>query len=104
MNYTYICVLLKSYKTMSLRIDEVLEQKKVSVAELARMTGVERSTMYTTIKRGNPTFETLEKIAQALEVPITDLFEPPATVPAGANVVCPNCGAALEVQIKAGAK
>ena len=40
---------------------------------------------------GNPTFETLEKIAEGLGVEVTELFAPQN------GVRCPKCGALLEI-------
>lgn len=60
---------------MKLRINEVLEEKGMSVAELGRRVGVSRASMHNTISKDNPTIETLQSIAKALEVPITSLFK-----------------------------
>ncbi len=42
---------------------------------------------------GNPTVETLERIASALEVNITELFAPKSN-----TIICPKCGTVLEVK------
>ena len=44
-------------------------------AGLADKMGVARSTLANTLSKGNPTIETLSKIADALGVEVTDLFE-----------------------------
>lgn len=59
---------------MKLRIDKILEEKGMSVAELGRLINVSRSSIHNTITKDNPTIDTLERIAEALKVPITDLF------------------------------
>lgn len=74
---------------MNLRIKEVCEQKGISVAELGRMMGVARSSIHTIINNGNPTIETLDKIAKTLDVDITTLFE---TEGEEGVIICPNCG------------
>lgn len=79
-----------------LRIEDVLEQKGISIAELARRANVSRSSMHNTIKKGNPNFETLQTIAKSLGVPVSELIEEPTTP----GHTCPNCGAVLEVDIK----
>jgi transcriptional regulator with XRE-family HTH domain len=47
---------------------------------------------------GNPTLERLQAFADALDVPITELFE---ALPASATITCPNCGHPIEVEVKA---
>ncbi|MCL2737933.1 MAG: helix-turn-helix domain-containing protein [Bacteroidales bacterium] len=42
---------------------------------------------------GNPTLERLQQIATALDVPITDLFDKPAT----GTISCPNCGTEIKL-------
>lgn len=59
---------------MTLRIEDVLESKGVTIAELARRLNVSRSSMHNTIKKGNPNLSTLQDIASALGVPVTELF------------------------------
>lgn len=77
---------------MSLRIKEVLKGKKMQVSELADILGINRVSLSQQLN-GNPTIETLQKIADALEVHISELFERP-----DANVFnCPKCGTKLEI-------
>lgn len=59
---------------MPLQIQEVLKQKDLSVPELAKRLDISRAALYYQIK-GNPTLETLEKIAKALDVSIIELFK-----------------------------
>lgn len=59
---------------MGLIIKQVLEGKGVSVIELAQRLGVTRGACYSYIN-GNPTVDCLQKIADALNVNIRDLFE-----------------------------
>lgn len=58
---------------MELRIKEICKEKSITISELADKMGVGRESMSRTIN-GNPTIETLEKIATALEVEIVELF------------------------------
>ncbi|MDP2452650.1 MULTISPECIES: helix-turn-helix domain-containing protein [unclassified Kaistella] len=58
-----------------LRIKEVLKKKKVSQIELAEMLDI-TTVGINKIINGNPTAETLQKIAEVLDVDIRDLFEP----------------------------
>lgn len=59
---------------MDLRIKEICHEKGISIAKLADLIGVTRSSMTTTINKANPTIGTLEKIAKALDVDFLDLF------------------------------
>jgi transcriptional regulator with XRE-family HTH domain len=78
-----------------LRIKEVLNKRGYTQKKLSELTGIAEISLSRSIN-GNPTFETLQKIATALEVPITDLFEQPQQ-----NIItCPKCGAKLEVKEK----
>lgn len=78
-----------------LRIKEILNEKGYTQKKLSELTGIAEISLSRSIN-GNPTFETLQKIATALEVPITVLFEQPKE-----NVIhCPNCGVALEIKEK----
>jgi transcriptional regulator with XRE-family HTH domain len=78
-----------------LRIKEVLSEKGYTQKKLSELTGIAEISLSRSIN-GNPTFETLQKIASALNVPITDLFERPKQ-----NIItCPKCGTALEIKEK----
>ena len=71
---TYLCIKLK-YTIMNLRITEHCKMQGIPLQELADKMGVARSTLANTLSKGNPTIETLSKIADALGVEVTDLFE-----------------------------
>ena len=59
---------------MDLRIKEVIKEKGMTITELADKMGINRVNLSNMVN-GNPTVETLNKIADALEVSVTDLFE-----------------------------
>ena len=59
---------------MKLRIDELLEERGIRKADLARKTGLTQSNLNSAIKGGNPTIGTLEKIAKALGVEVYELL------------------------------
>ena len=62
---------------MELRIREILESKEVKVSSLAETVGITRANMSNIVNgKSTPSLETLEKIANALEVDITELFAP----------------------------
>lgn len=62
---------------MDLRIKEVQKEKKITVVELAGIVGVAQPTMSNLVNgKTTPSLETLQKIADALGVNITELFAP----------------------------
>lgn len=76
-----------------LKIKELCKGKGLSMADLAKRIGVTPSALSQNIS-GNPNLDRLKEIANALEVPITELFEQPDT----SIITCPNCGTKLEVK------
>ena len=80
---------------MKLRILEICKQNGYTQKELAIKVGLSPVGLSKAIN-GNPTKDTLERIAVALNVSITDLFEQPAI-----DIInCPNCGAKLTLNKK----
>ncbi|MEG1401257.1 helix-turn-helix transcriptional regulator [Bacteroides sp.] len=59
---------------MELKVKELIKAKGLTMQQVADLLGVTRDTLTRNIN-GNPTVETLSKIADALGVEITDLFE-----------------------------
>lgn len=82
---------------MELRIKEILKEKKITAISLAETVGMAQPSMSNIVNsKVMPSVETLEKVADALGVPFTDLFEQPQQ-----NVItCPKCGTRLEVKEK----
>ena len=60
---------------MKLSVKEVCKEKGLTIQDLADKMEMKRESLSRAIN-GNPTLETLEKIASALEVDITELFGP----------------------------
>lgn len=70
-------VLLNDTLIMELRIREILESKDIKVSSLAETVGITRANMSNIVNgKSTPSLETLEKIANALGVDITELFTP----------------------------
>ena len=67
---------------MELRVRKICKEKGLSIAGLAEQMKINKVSLSKAIN-GNPTIGTLQKIADALGVPLVSLFS--------AN--CPNCGA-----------
>lgn len=94
--YLYLHYNLKHYN-MDLRIKEILKEKKITAISLADTVGMAQPSMSNIVNgKVMPSVETLERIAVALGVPFTDLFEQTKQ-----NVItCPKCGTRLEVKEK----
>lgn len=60
---------------MSLRVKEILKQKGVSQKDLSENTGLSIVTVNKIVQNGNPTVDSLEKVAKYLRVSIKDLFD-----------------------------
>ncbi|THG66284.1 XRE family transcriptional regulator [Bacteroides faecichinchillae] len=60
---------------MIMRIKEVCKEKGITVSQLAEKMGIKQESLSRAIN-GNPTLETLEKIASALDVDVPELFTP----------------------------
>ena len=82
---------------MELRIKDVLKEKQVTVVSLAGMIGIAQPSMSNIVNgKSMPSLETLEKIATALEVPFTELFEQPKT--GTVSLSCPHCGKSITLK------
>jgi len=77
---------------MNLKVKEICKDKGLTITQLAEKLNIKQESLSRAIN-GNPTKDTLERIATALNVSITDLFEQPAT-----DIVnCPYCGNKIKV-------
>lgn len=79
---------------MELRIKSILKQKGMTAKELAEKTGISQ-TMLSYVMSGTtqPSVKTLEKIAQAMGVHISELFVDAPTI-----IVCPHCLNAIYIE------
>lgn len=80
---------------MDLRIKEIIKEKGLTIQEVADKIGVNRVTLSNSIN-GNPTVETLNKIAGVIGCPVTELFEQPKTDTA--SLTCPHCGKNINIK------
>jgi len=78
---------------MGLNIKRAIKAYGIEVREVAKRLGISPTGLSQHIN-GNPTIETLERIANAIGCDVSDLFEQPKQ---GA-FTCPKCGAVLEVK------
>lgn len=82
---------------MDLRLKEVLDEKDMSLVSLSEKTGIEKGNLSAIANnKKNPTVETLSKIASALEISVTELFEKPNN---GLYGICPHCGNEIKIEL-----
>lgn len=61
---------------MELKIREIMESKDIKVSSLAETVGITRANMSNIVNgKSTPSLDTLDRIATALNVDITDLFK-----------------------------
>lgn len=82
---------------MNLRVKEICKEKGITIQELADNMEMKRESLSRAIN-GNPTLETLEKIATALGVNITELFDQPKNNTTG--ITCSHCGKNINIKIE----
>lgn len=83
---------------MELRIKDVIKEKKVTVVALAGTIGITQPNMSNIVNgKSMPSLETLEKIANALNVPVTELFEQPKSDIT--QITCPHCGKNINIKV-----
>ena len=80
---------------IQLRIKELCKEKGITLNQLAEKIGISQPSI-SGIATGKqkPAFDTLEKMADALEVTPAELFAPQQTN----TITCPKCGTVLEVK------
>ena len=63
---------------MKILLPQIMYEQHVSVRQLADMTGIPKSTISNIMnEKYSPTMDNLERIAQALQVRISDLYDSP---------------------------
>ena len=84
-----------------MRIKQAIKESGSSVGELAQKMGVSRQAISRQINGANITVETVQKIADALGLPVGQLFDQaPQPTNADHNIItCPHCGAKLEINL-----
>ncbi|MFR9576656.1 MAG: helix-turn-helix transcriptional regulator [Rikenellaceae bacterium] len=78
-----------------MRIKELIKEKGYTQQEFADKLGMSRVGL-SQIINGKPSYQTMEKLAEALGVEIVELFN----MPKNTEFHCPNCGATLELKVK----
>ena len=84
-----------------MRIKQAIKESGSSVGELAQKMGVSWQTISRQINGANITVSTVQKIADALGVPVGQLFDQkPQPTNADHNVItCPHCGSKLVINL-----
>lgn len=59
---------------MELRIKEAIKEKGYTIKAVAESIGKSQQTLHGIIEKGNPTISTLQSIAEAIGVPISQLY------------------------------
>lgn len=80
-----------------LRVKELCEIKGMTLQELAKSLNITYQSLWAQMT-GNPSLSKLQAIANALGVPVVDLFTPQPRN----TITCPKCGTVLEVKEKEG--
>ncbi|MCM0343918.1 helix-turn-helix transcriptional regulator [Bacteroides fragilis] len=84
---------------MRTRIKELCREKGMTISAIAEQIGTTQTSLSRALgDNGNPTLETLDKIANALNVHITELFEQPQNNEAG--ITCPHCGKSITIKVE----
>ena len=84
-----------------MRIREVIEQQGMTTQDVAKKMGITLSGLNQDIS-GNPSIKVLTKIAEAINVPMWQLFASPEEVQPTSNVhsiKCPKCGNEFPVSV-----
>ena len=82
---------------MELRVKEVIKAKGLTMQQVADELGITRDTLTRNIN-GNPTIETLEKIAKTLGVSVSDLLNEEKPEEDQNTIPCPNCGKKFKME------
>lgn len=83
--------------TMELKVKEVIKAKGLTMQQVADVLGITRDTLTRNIN-GNPTIETLEKIAKVLGTSVSDLLDEERPEEDKNTITCPNCGKKFKME------
>ena len=73
--------------------EELLKERGLTMNDLAASIGTTQTSISRMLgENGNPTYETLVKVASALGVDIKELFGP-------SSIPCPHCGKPIEISL-----
>lgn len=82
------------------KIKEICSQKGVTQKALSEIIGISTTSLSRIItSEQTPTLGTLQKIASALNVDITELFKTSDKIGGSSHLVCPHCGTRLHITL-----
>ena len=82
------------YNMMQLRIKEICKERGITLNELAERVGVSRVSLSGIVTgKQKPSFDTLEKLAGALDINPAELF----AAPKEGVITCPHCGKPIKL-------
>ena len=76
------------------RIEQELSRRGMSKKDLAERLGIPAQNVNSTVLR-NPKFEVLERVAEAMGIPLSVLVDDGSH---GAIIQCPHCGKAITIK------
>ena len=83
-----------------IRIKDICKEKGITLEDLAKKLGIRRTSLSQALSRNSFSTDKLNDIANALDVPIWQLFVSPEEVQKeNNNIVCPHCGNPIKVTI-----
>lgn len=81
------------------RIELLIKEKGYNMTSFAEKMNTTRQNLYAILK--SPSYPTLEKVAEALDVPMWQLFASPEEVAEDKNVIiCPHCGKSITIKVE----
>lgn len=81
---------------MESRIKELLKERGLTISNLAEQIGTTQTSLSRALgENGNPTYETLSKIAKVLSVDMSELFKSNRF-----SITCPNCGKDINIKVE----
>ena len=81
---------------MALNIKKAIKEKGLTSIEVAKRMDITKVGLSQHIN-GNPSVDTLERIAKAIGVDISELFD---NVNESSDLVCPNCGKPIKINLE----
>lgn len=77
----------------TLRVKEICKEKNMTLADLAEKMNISASALSQNLKK--PSFDTLVKLANCLDVEVAELF-----TSSKSTITCPHCGKPIHIEIK----
>lgn len=87
---------LNDITCMVSRIKELLKERGITISSLAEQIGTTQTSLSRALgENGNPTYETLSKIAKVLDVDMSELFKSNSL-----SINCPHCGKEITIKVE----